>query len=143
MNIDLYGKDPLGKAFEGVMKYYFKKLYGDAFIPANHEEDCYEGTDFFINGIRIDVTLKPVKRKAKYIDSFVIPGCTIHVQLRYGNHVQDFSEPVLLLYFESFIGNDPYDLVDLIEEECDREFFDKVLSLYQVAVNKHANKRAI
>jgi len=131
MRIDLYGKSPIGKAFEDGMGYLLKCLYGKEYTRANESQDQKEGTDFFICGIRVDVTMKPVKNKVKYLDSFVIPGCTIHVQLRYGNRRLDFKEPVLVMYFESFIGPDPYDLVDLIEAECDKEFFDQILALYR------------
>lgn len=131
MRIDLYGKSPIGKAFEDSMGYLLKHLYGEDYVRATESQDQYEGTDFFISGIRVDVTMRPVKNKVKYLDSFVIPGCTIHVQLRYGNSKRDFKVPVLVLYFESFIGYDPYDLVDLIEAECDKEFFDQILSLYR------------
>jgi hypothetical protein len=131
MSILLYGTQPIGKAFEDSMGYLLKHLYGEDYLRATESQDQQEGTDFFIGSIRVDVTMRPVKNKVKYIDSFVIPGCTIHVQIRYGNKRHDFKEPVLLLYFESFIGHDPYDLVDLIEAECDKEFFDQILSLYR------------
>ena len=141
MRIDWYGKDPHGKAFQDSFLYLMKHTYRNEFAPASEHEDLFEGTDFFISSsirnIRVDVTLRPIKAKTKYLKSFVIPGCTIHVMARYGNRFKDFDEPVCLLYFESFIGKDPYDLVDLIEEECPKEFFDQIFTIYHEHVLTH------
>ena len=69
------------------------------------QQDCYEGTDLFILGIPIDVTLAfEKKNKTRRLGALTLDGVTIDFGVRFGNHKATFKTPVLVIGAETALG---------------------------------------
>lgn len=68
-------------------------------------QDRYEGTDLFILGIPIDVTLAfEKKNKTRRLGELTLDGVTIDFGVRFGNHKANFKMPVLVIGAGTAVG---------------------------------------
>ena len=68
-------------------------------------QDLYEGTDLFVLGIPIDVTLAfEKKNRTRSLGALTLDGVTIDFGLRFGNHKANFKIPVLVIGAETALG---------------------------------------
>lgn len=95
---------------------------------SNVIEDLFEGTDMFIDGIRVDITLNDEKKGTlKFIESAQFKNVKVDFSVRTGNGRNEFNEPVVVIRFEtnvpitkrncdSFVQNkiDIYELQDIM-----------------------------
>ena len=69
------------------------------------QQDRFEGTDLFVLGVPIDVTLAFAKKnRTRKLGALAINGVTIDFGVRYGNHKSTFKMPVLVIGAESAVG---------------------------------------
>ena len=68
-------------------------------------QDKFEGTDFFVLGVPIDVTLAfEKKNKTRKLGSMNLDGLTIDFGIRFGNRKANFKTPVLVIGAHTAIG---------------------------------------
>jgi hypothetical protein len=68
-------------------------------------QDRYEGTDIFILGVPIDVTLAfSRKNKTRRLGELMLDGVTVDFGVRFGNHKANFKTPVLVIGAGTAIG---------------------------------------
>ena len=68
-------------------------------------QDRFEGTDIFVLGIPIDITLDFAgKNKTKKLGTIKLDGVTIDLGVRFGNGVAKFKTPVLVIGAETAGG---------------------------------------
>ena len=69
------------------------------------QQDHYEGTDIFVLGVPIDITLAfDKKNKTRRLGTMAMDGLNIDFGIRFGNHKANFKMPVLVIGAESVIG---------------------------------------
>ena len=69
------------------------------------KEDRFEGTDLFVLGIPVDVTLAFAdKNKTRWLGKLSIDGVTIDFGLRTGNGKSQFKKPVLVIGAETAVS---------------------------------------
>jgi len=69
------------------------------------KQDVYEGTDLFVLGVPIDVTLAFAKKNhTRQVGSLQIDGVTVDLGVRYGNGKAIFETPVLVIGAETAVG---------------------------------------
>ena len=99
-----------GNKFEAVMQdilvSFAKKEWGDKSIRFSTEyQDKFEGTDIFVLGVPIDVTLAfEKKNKTKKMGHINKDGVIINFGIRFGNTKASFRMPVLVLGAETALG---------------------------------------
>jgi hypothetical protein len=92
----------LGFRLEDMIADRLLVLFGSDFRKANIHEDRIFGTDFYVQGVPIDVTAY-AGRKDKMIHCGTVnvwDVFTIQVYARFGNRHHDFSYPVMVLEFD-------------------------------------------
>lgn len=104
--------------------------YYGLFRKSSQQEDLFEGTDFFVGEVPVDVTINSGKNFSKHLDTFVLDGITLNVLKRYGNGSAKFKRPTLVLQIESYDLRDRMLLCELVEENITKELIDEVLKLY-------------
>ena len=99
-----------GYEFESEMAEFItsfaKREWGNSAIKFSTEnQDRYEGTDMFLLGVPLDITLDfESKNKTKLLDTLVIDGVTIDLGVRFGNGKVDFQIPVLVIGAATALG---------------------------------------
>ena len=69
------------------------------------QQDRYEGTDVFVLGVPIDITLAfEKKNKTRRLDALTLNGVTIDFGVRFGNAKVTFDMPVLVIGAETAVG---------------------------------------
>ncbi|MCL2841619.1 MAG: hypothetical protein FWE05_12705 [Defluviitaleaceae bacterium] len=84
------------------------------------KQDRFEGTDIFVLGVPMDITLAfSKKNRMKKLGSMVFDGVTVEFGLRFGNAKANFKTPVLVIGVETAIGitkSNMYVVLDTIKE---------------------------
>ena len=76
-----------------------------AFRFSTERQDRYEGTDLFVLGIPIDVTLAFDRKKStNRLETINLDGVTIDFGIRFGNDKAGFKTPVLVIGAETAAG---------------------------------------
>jgi len=111
MNIsERYFFEAGGHEFESfiadIVSIFAKREWGTKAVKFSTEkQDLYEGTDLFVLGVPIDVTLAFAKKeKTNRLETLVIDGVTIDFGLRLGNWKANFKTPVLVIGAETAVG---------------------------------------
>lgn len=120
----------LGKYIEAYTLEVFEDYFGSSFRRSTNEEDLYLGTDCFIGGVPIDITMNPDKNRCKFIKKYMLEGITVNVLKRFGNGRQTFNRPVLVFHFELYDLRDRFMICELIEENLTRDIVSDILGLY-------------
>ena len=69
------------------------------------QQDRHEGTDLYVLGVPIDVTLAfEKKNRTRRLGALTLDGMTIDFGVRFGNHKVNFKTPVLVIGAESALG---------------------------------------
>ena len=69
------------------------------------QQDRYEGTDLFVLGVPIDITLDfERKNKTRKLGTLKMDGLTIDFGVRFGNNKAKFKTPVLVIGAETALG---------------------------------------
>ena len=69
------------------------------------QQDRHEGTDIFVLGVPIDITLAfDKKNRTRKLGTMEMDGLNIDFGIRFGNQKAKFKIPVLVLGAESIIG---------------------------------------
>jgi hypothetical protein len=104
------------------------ELYGKDFVKATEEQDRHEGTDCFIQRLRVDVTLHAAKKDRMIycgnVDSYAFH---INVFIRFGNRHVDFPEPVMVLEF--LVGANRHGNY-LVQSYLDKEIVSECMDLF-------------
>src|SRR5699024_10710162 len=106
-------------------------LYDELYVPSTQDQDLYEGTDCFVDGVPIDITLNQNKRSMKFLDRFILEGLTVNVFLRFGCGRRTFCKPVLVIQFETYGLRERMEICDLIEDNLNKEILSDILGLYK------------
>ena len=99
-----------GHEFESEMADFItqfaRREWGDTAVKfSTKNQDRYEGTDIFLLGVPVDITLDFAgKNKTKWLDTLVIDGVTIDLGVRFGNGRADFKTPVLVIGAGTALG---------------------------------------
>jgi len=107
---DSYFFESGGYEFEsgvvGVVSAFAKREWGnDAVKYSTVQQDRYEGTDLFVLGVPIDITLAfEKKNKTRRLETLELEGVTIDLGIRYGNGKAKFKTPVLVIGAETALG---------------------------------------
>jgi len=85
---------------------FARDKWGNSAVKFSTEyQDRYEGTDIFLLGIPVDITLDFAnKNKTKRLDTLVLDGVTIDLGARFGNGKADFETPVLVVGADTALG---------------------------------------
>jgi hypothetical protein len=72
---------------------------------STERQDRFEGTDLFVLGIPIDVTLAfEIKNKTRRLGEWSLNGVTVDFGIRFGNGKAHFKTPVLVIGAETAVG---------------------------------------
>ena len=99
-----------GFEFEAEMADYLtlfaRREWGDSAVKfSTARQDRFEGTDIFVLGIPIDLTLNfSGKNKTKKLGALELEGVTIDLGVRFGNGKAKFETPVLVIGAETACG---------------------------------------
>jgi len=111
MNIsERYSFETSGYEFESEMADYLtlfaRREWGSSAVKfSTMYQDRFEGTDIFVLGVPIDITLDFAgKNKTRRLDTLVLDGVTVDLGIRYGNGRADFETPVLVIGAETACG---------------------------------------
>ena len=110
MIMDSYFFEAGGLEFESemvdIVSSFAKREWGiGATKFSTEQQDRFEGTDVFVLGVPIDITLAfEKKNKTRKLGKLKINGVTIDFGVRYGNHKAMFKMPVLVIGAESVLG---------------------------------------
>ena len=100
------------------------------------QQDRYEGTDVFVLGVPIDITLAfEKKNKTRKLGALSLNGVTIDFGLRFGNGKAKFQTPVLVIGAETAIGiskSNMWAALDTIKYHV-REILNKGMDAYFLA----------
>lgn len=89
-----------------VVSTFAKREWGVGAVKfSTMQQDRFEGTDLFVLGVPIDVTLAfEKKNKTRKLGVLVIDGVTIDFGVRFGNYNANFKVPVLVIGAATPIG---------------------------------------
>ena len=93
-------KEKLGFDYEEELKKGFKTLFPTHVVNATKKQDTHEGTDFFVNGIRIDTTYAFSEKKRKSRGNLIMVSEAengMFIGIRTGNGYKKFKEPVVVI----------------------------------------------
>ena len=99
-----------GHTFESeivdIVSTFSKRIWGNNAIRFSTEyQDKYEGTDVFVLGVPIDVTIDfNKKNKTRRLGELALDGTTISFGVRFGNGKATFKTPVLVVGAETAVG---------------------------------------
>lgn len=120
-----------GQYIEKLVKEIFEDMFPNTYREATEEEDLHQGTDFFVSGVPIDVTLDENKNYTKFIKKYMLEGITINVMIRYRNAFSRFDKPVLVFQFETYENRDRFDIADMILENLTVDIVSEIIGLYK------------
>jgi hypothetical protein len=85
---------------------FAKREWGSGSVKfSTVQQDRYEGTDLYVLGVPIDITLAfERKNKTRRLDTLVLDGVTIELGIRIGNGKARFNTPVLVIGAETALG---------------------------------------
>ena len=85
---------------------FAKREWGSSAVKfSTARQDRFEGTDIFVLGIPIDITLDfSGKNKTRKLDTLELDGVTIDLGVRFGNGRAKFKTPVLVIGAETACG---------------------------------------
>ena len=85
---------------------FARREWGSSAVKfSTDRQDRFEGTDIFVLGIPVDITLDFArKNKTRLLGSLELDGVTIDLGIRFGNGRADFKTPVLVIGAESACG---------------------------------------
>ena len=133
-------KKSLGKELEDNLLDYIKRRegYKKSFREASEREDLFEGTDFFLDDIRFDVTFNPEKDHVNWSGEVIdlnFAGLKVQTGVRTANKTCAFEEPVCVIaicgvadnallrqYMENVIDSIGHHLDDIIGSALDCYF---------------------
>lgn len=107
---DKYSFESGGNEFEAdmvdVISHYAQKEWGNSSITVSTmNQDRYEGTDVFVLGVPVDVTINyQNKRHTRKLTEMLFDGITVEFGLRTGNGRKTFKTPVLVVGVEAAAG---------------------------------------
>ena len=111
MNIrNLYFYERSGHEFEtefaDIAARFARTQWGKGSIKfSTIKQDRFEGTDLFVLGVPIDITLAYEKKTSmRQIGSLMLEGLSIEFGIRFGNGKSRFKTPVLVIGAESALG---------------------------------------
>ena len=88
------------------------------------QQDRYEGTDVYVLGVPIDITLAfERKNRTRKLGTLTLDGVTIEFGVRFGNHKAKFKMPVLVIGAETAIGitkNNMWITLDIIKDNIQK-----------------------
>ena len=89
-----------------VLSAFAKREWGSSAVKfSTTQQDRYEGTDLFVLGVPIDVTLAfDKKNKTRRLETLELDGVTIDLGIRFGNGKAQFKTPVLVIGAETALG---------------------------------------
>ena len=89
-----------------VVSAFAKREWGDTAVKfSTVQQDRYEGTDLYVLGIPIDITLAfEKKNKTNRLETLVLDGVTIDLGIRFGNGRVNFKTPVLVIGAGTALG---------------------------------------
>ena len=89
-----------------IVSLFAKCEWGTAAVRFSTErQDRFEGTDLFVLGVPIDITLAfDRKNKTRNLGSISLDGVTIDFGVRFGNGKASFKTPVLVIGAETALG---------------------------------------
>ena len=99
-----------GQEFESgvvdIVSSYAKREWGIGAVKfSTVRQDRYEGTDVFVLGVPIDVTLAfERKNKTRRLGTLMLDGVSIDFGVRFGNQKANFNMPVLVIGAGTAIG---------------------------------------
>jgi len=108
--MDSYFAETGGQEFEsevvGILSDFAKREWGISAVKfSSEQQDRFEGTDVYVLGVPIDVTLDfERKNKTRRLQSLELDGVTIDLGVRFGNGRANFDTPVLVIGAESALG---------------------------------------
>jgi len=122
-----------------IVSVYAKREWGLGAVKfSTEQQDRYEGTDLFVLGVPIDVTLAfHMKEKTQKLDTIIIDGVTIEFGLRIGNWRTNFKNPVLVIGAQTAIGitkNNMWSALNTIKSNI-KEILDTGMDKYFLATD--------
>jgi len=89
-----------------VIHQYARSAWGKGAITASTmKQDQFEGTDIFVLGVPVDITLAyEQKRQTRKLAQMSFDGITVEFGLRRGNGKSIFKTPVLVIGIEAAAG---------------------------------------
>ena len=130
--------DSLGIEFEDSISEkigtFSAKIWGNkSFVISSMKADQFEGTDFTLLGIPVDVTLNFDNKNymRKMSTTLDIDVCNVNFGIRYGNGKVKFEHPVLVIGFDfaSIAKNNINTLVELCNSSL-RNILETGMDLY-------------
>jgi len=107
---DSYFFEAGGHEFESdmveVLSAFAKREWGNTAVKfSTKQQDIYEGTDLYVLGVPIDITLAfEKKNKTRRLKTLELEGVTIDLGIRFGNGKASFKTPVLVIGAETALG---------------------------------------
>jgi len=107
---DSYFFEAGGYEFESdvvaVVSAFAKNEWGNNAVKfSTVQQDRFEGTDLYVLGVPIDVTLAfEKKNKTRRLGKLKLDGVTIDLGIRFGNGRANFKTPVLVIGAETALG---------------------------------------
>ena len=107
---DSYFFEAGGHEFESdvveVISAFAESAWGASAVKfSTMQQDRYEGTDLYVLGIPIDITMAfEKKNKTKRLETLVLDGVTINLGIRFGNGKANFDTPVLVIGAATALG---------------------------------------
>jgi len=107
---DSYFFEAGGYEFESdvvsVVSSFAKREWGNNAVKfSTMQQDRYEGTDLFVLGVPIDITLDfERKNKTRRLGKLELDGVIIDIGIRFGNNRANFKTPVLVIGAETALG---------------------------------------
>lgn len=121
---DSYFFEAGGHEFESgvveVVSAFAKREWGVGAVKfSTVQQDKYEGTDLYVLGVPIDITLAfEKKNKTRRLETLELDGVTIDLGIRFGNGKATFQTPVLVIGAETALGitkNNMWITLDIIK----------------------------
>lgn len=116
----------LGLRFEEVIHERIEDYCG--YKRATKEEDMLQGTDLFMYGLPIDITLNENK-EGRDIGELDLCVSSIKARIRTGNGYHDFEHPVLVLLFCPRIPTDRLGL-KMVAEELTETALEQLMDMF-------------
>jgi len=103
-----------------IVSAFAKREWGTGAVSfSTVQQDRFEGTDLFVLGVPVDVTLAfERKNKTRKLGALTLDGVTIDFGVRFGNHKANFKVPVLVIGADSALGvtkNNMWVVLDIIK----------------------------
>ncbi|MCL2047409.1 MAG: hypothetical protein FWG87_01665 [Defluviitaleaceae bacterium] len=89
-----------------IVSVFARHVWGNkAVMFSTERQDRYEGTDLFVLGVPLDITLAfDKKNKTRKLSDLTLNGVTISFGVRFGNGKVTFETPVLVVGVETAVG---------------------------------------